>query len=140
VIAAVAIDTNAYSAFRRGLPDMVEVFSRVPRVIVPLVVLAELLAGFAGGKQSDRNRTDLARFLASPRVSLALPDRHTAESYASVFQELRKAGKPIPTNDIWVAATAIQAAIPLITLDSHFRSVVKLRSASSLTELRGGGR
>jgi hypothetical protein len=50
---------------------MVEVFSRVPLVIVPLVVLAELLAGFAGGKQADRNRTDLAKFLASPRVSLA---------------------------------------------------------------------
>lgn len=137
MIAAVAIDTNAYSAFRRGLPGIVEVFSRVPRVIVPLVVLAELLAGFAGGRRAEQNRTDLAKFLASPRVSLALPDRQTAESYASVFQQLRNAGHPIPTNDIWVAATAIQAAIPLITLDAHFRLVANLRSASSLPQLLG---
>jgi predicted nucleic acid-binding protein len=138
MIAAVAIDTNAYSAFRRGLPQVVEVFARVPRLIVPLVVLAELLAGFAGGKQAQRNRTELARFLASARVSLALPDRQTAEHYAAVFQRLREAGRPIPTNDIWVAATALHAAVPLITLDQHFGFVAGLRSASSLKQLLSG--
>src|SRR4249919_3548028 len=104
MIAAVAIDTNAYSGFRRGLPEMVEVISRVPRVVI-----AELLAGFAGGRKAERNRTDLTTFLASPRVSLALPDRHTADVYALVFQQLRHDGHPIPTNDIWVAAAALQA-------------------------------
>ncbi len=137
MIAAIAIDTNAYSAFHRGLPDIVEVFARVPRIIIPLVVLAELLAGFAGGKRAERNRTELARFLASPRVSLALPDRQTAETYAWVFQHLRQTGHPIPTNDIWVAATALHAAVPLVTLDRHFRFVAKLRSAASLPELLG---
>ena len=140
MIAAVAIDTNAYSAFRRGLPSMVEVFSRVPRIVVPLAVLAELLAGAAVGRLAERNRTDLAKLLASPRVSLALPDRQTAENYATVFQQLRTAGHPIPTNDIWIAATAIQDAIPLITLDSRFRFVASLRSASGLAELLGAER
>ena len=119
---------------------MVEVFSRVPRIVVPLAVLAELLAGAAVGRLAERNRTDLAKLLASPRVSLALPDRQTAENYATVFQQLRTAGHPIPTNDIWIAATAIQDAIPLITLDSRFRFVASLRSASGLAELLGAER
>lgn len=140
VIAAVAIDTNAYSGFRRGNAALVELFGRVPRLIVPLVVLAELLAGFAGGKKAQRNRAELATFLASPRVSLALPDRQTAETYASVFQQLRGDGRPIPTNDIWVAATALQCAVPLVTLDAHYRFVRDLRSALGLDELLGPGR
>jgi tRNA(fMet)-specific endonuclease VapC len=137
MIAAVAIDTNAYSGFRRGHGDLVEVFSRVPRLIVPLVVIAELLAGFAGGKRVQRNRAELATFTASPRVSLALPDRQTAETYAEVYQQLRHDGRPIPTNDIWVAAAAIQASVPLITLDAHYRFVANLRPAGSLAELLG---
>jgi tRNA(fMet)-specific endonuclease VapC len=140
MIAAVAIDTNAYSGFRRGNADLVEAFSRVPRLIVPLVVIAELLAGFAGGKKAERNRTELASFLASPRVSLALPDRHTAEGYAAVYQQLRRDGRPIPTNDIWVAAAALQASVPLITLDAHYRFVTNLRSASGLSQLLGAAR
>jgi predicted nucleic acid-binding protein len=135
MIAAVAIDTNAYSGFRRGHPALVEVFSRVPRLIVPLVVIAELLAGFAGGKKALRNRAELASFTASPRVSLALPERQTAEAYAAVYQQLRRDGHPIPTNDIWVAAAALQASVPLITLDAHYRFVANLRPASSLGEL-----
>jgi tRNA(fMet)-specific endonuclease VapC len=137
MIAAVAIDTNAYSGFRRGHPELVEVFSRVPRLIVPLVVIAELLAGFAGGKKAQRNRTDLATFTASPRVSLALPDRQTAETYAGVYQQLRRDGRPIPTNDIWVAAAALRASVPLITLDAHYRFVANLRSATGLSGLLG---
>lgn len=114
---------------------MMEVFSRVPRLIVPLVVIAELLAGFAGGKKADRNRYGSDTFWASPRVSLAQPDRHTADAYALVFQQLHHDGHPVPTNDIWVAAAALQASVPLITLDQHFHFVAKLRQASSLSEL-----
>ena len=138
MIAAVAIDTNAYSGFRNGQPELVEVFQRVPRLIVPLVVIAELLAGFAGGKKAQRNRADLSTFTASPRVSLALPDRQTAETYAAVYQQLRRDGRPIPTNDIWVAAAALQAAVPLITLDAHYRHVAHLRPAACLRQLLGG--
>jgi tRNA(fMet)-specific endonuclease VapC len=137
MIAAVAIDTNAYSGFRRGTPELVEVFGRVPRLIVPLVVIAELLAGFAGGKKAQRNRAELGTFLSSPRVALALPDRQTAEGYAEIYQQLRRDGRPIPTNDIWVAAAALQATVPLITLDAHYRFVTNLRSASGLSQLLG---
>lgn len=140
MIAAVAIDTNAYSGFRRGNPDLVEAFSRVPRLIVPLAVIAELLAGFAGSKKAQQNRSELATFMTAPRVSLALPDRQTAEAYAAVYQQLRRDGRPIPTNDIWVAAAALQASVPLITLDAHFRFVTDLRSAAGLSQLLGTAR
>ena len=140
MIAAAVIDTNVYSGFRRGLPECVEVFTSVPRLIVPLVVIAELLAGFAGGKKAEKNRAELTTFLASSRVSLQCPDRRTAEIYAQVFQQLRRDGHPIPTNDLWVAACAIQASAPVITLDTHFRFVGNLRPASNLAELLGGAR
>jgi predicted nucleic acid-binding protein len=119
---------------------LVEAFSRVLRLIVPLAVIAELLAGFVGGKKAERHRHDLATFLASPRVSLALPDRQTAEGYAAVYQQLRRDGRPIPTNDIWVAAAALQASVPLITLDVHYQFVANLRCASGLSRLLGATR
>ena len=137
MIAAVALDTNAYSGFRKGDADLVEVVSRVPRLMLPLVVLAELLAGFAGGRKSVHNRTELAMFMASPRVSILPPDRETAEVYARVFQQLRTDARPIPTNDIWIAAACIQHQLPLVSLDSYFAHVAGLRSARGLTELLG---
>ncbi len=137
MIAAVVIDTNAYSMFRRGVPEVVDVFIHVPRLIVPLVVLSELLAGFAGGSRVERNRTELAMFTASPRVSLMLPDRETAEAYAGVFNQLRRDGHPIPTNDIWVAATSLQLSVPLISLDKHFRFVHGLRVSADMDTLLG---
>ena len=137
MIAAVALDTNAYSGFRKGDPDLVDVISRVPRLILPLVVLAELLAGFAVGRKSVQNRTELAVFLASSRVTILTPDRETAEAYARVFLQLRTDGQPIPTNDMWIAAACLQHQIPLVSLDSHFGHVAGLRCARGLAGLLG---
>jgi tRNA(fMet)-specific endonuclease VapC len=133
MIAAVAIDTNAYTGFRSGMPSMVEVFTSVPRLIIPLIVIAELLAGFTVGKKAERNRDDLGTLLASSRVSIAMPDRRTAEAYAHIYQQLRRQGHPIPTNDMWIAATVMQVSVPLITLDQHFNFVSGIRASSSLS-------
>jgi tRNA(fMet)-specific endonuclease VapC len=138
MIAAVAIDTNAYTGFRRGLPSMVEVFTSVPRIILPLIVIAELLAGFAIGKKAKQNRDDLDLLLSSSRVSVALPDHQTAETYAKIYQQLRRHGHPIPTNDLWIAAVVMQLSIPLITLDRHFSYVSGIRVASDLRAFRVG--
>jgi predicted nucleic acid-binding protein len=132
MIAAVAIDTNAYTGFRCGIPSMVEVFTSVPRLIIPHIVVAELLAGFAVGKKADRHREDLGTLLASSRVSIAMPDRHTANAYALIYQQLRQQGHPIPTNDMWIAATVMQLSVPLIALDEHFNFVSGIRASSSL--------
>lgn len=73
---------------------------------------------------------ELAAFLDSPRVAVLPVGEVTAELYASVFAALGRKGQPIPTNDLWVAATALEHAFGLFTFDNHFRAVDGLLSAS----------
>lgn len=129
------IDTNAYAAFKSGAADAVSVIQKASMVVVNSVVLGELLSGFALGSRANANRAELARFLDSSRVAVCPLDRDTAEHYAAIYARLRKAATPIPTNDMWVAASAIQHDLSLFTFDRHFRAVAGLRSGSSWSEL-----
>lgn len=122
-MSAVALDTNVYSAFMRGLPEAVGALRAAREIHLPLIVLGELLAGFAAGLRAAKNREELARFMASPRVSVLNPDERTARHYADIFAALRAAGTPIPTNDLWIAALARQHRLPLLTFDAHFGAV-----------------
>ena len=83
----VALDTNAYSDFMRGATARVEVVWTATRIFLPLFVLGELRAGFAAGNQQTANATGLDRFLASPQVSVLLPDEATTQHYARLFLE-----------------------------------------------------
>ncbi len=123
---AVAFDTNAYTAFRKGYPDAVELLAMVDHIVVPTVVLGELHAGFAIGSRTTTNERDLTRFLASSRVDVQPIDERTSVVYGSVFMQLRKRGTPIPSNDIWIAACALVAGTPLFTFDAHFAHVDQL--------------
>ena len=87
------------------------------------MVLGELYAGFKGGIKEKKNKVDLDQFLDSPRVEVIHVDEATSEVYAHIFWNLRKKGHPIPTNDIWVAASAFQHNLALFTLDNHFNKV-----------------
>jgi tRNA(fMet)-specific endonuclease VapC len=118
-----AIDTNAYSAFMLGESRVVDTMRRAHEIHLPLIVMAELLAGFASGTRKEANREQFGRFMASPRVHLLKPDEKTARVYAEVFTALRGQGTPIPTNDLWIAALARQHRMGLLTLDAHFRHV-----------------
>ncbi len=120
---ALVIDTNVYSGFRSGLPSVVQALRAAHEIHLPLIVLAELLAGFAAGTRARKNRDELAQFMASPRVHLLKPDQKTAHHYADVFAALRKIGSPIPANDLWIAALARQHRLPLFSLDAHFAAV-----------------
>jgi tRNA(fMet)-specific endonuclease VapC len=132
VTPALLLDTNAYGAFKCGAEEIIEAVARIPKLYLPLIVLAELLAGFAIGARTERNRNELARFMASPRVSVLTPDQSTAEFYARIFPELCSKGKSIPTNDLWIAALARQHELPLLTLDRHLGMVPSLRSGALL--------
>jgi tRNA(fMet)-specific endonuclease VapC len=103
----ILIDTIAYTAFKLGDADTAEVLAWADRILVNSVVLGELLAGFAAGTREARNREELARFLASPRVETVPISAITADSYALVYAALRRKGLPIPTNDLWIAASAL---------------------------------
>ncbi len=122
-MSALALDTNAYSGFMRGQSGAVKALRSAHEIHLPLIVLAELLAGFAAGTRARKNRDELAQFMASPRVHLLKPDEKTAYHYADVFAALRAKGTPIPTNDLWIAALARQYRLPLLTYDTHFAAV-----------------
>lgn len=122
-MSALIIDTNVYSGFLRAEGRAVQTLRAAQEIHLPLVVLAELLAGFAAGTRAPKNRAELARFMASPRVHLLKPDAKTAEHYADLFAALRGQGTPIPTNDLWIAALARQHRLPLFSFDEHFAVV-----------------
>lgn len=116
----IALDTNAYSDFMRGDPRRVEVVQRARTLYLPLIVLAELRAGFAAGRQTAANAANLQRFLNSPRVKVLVPDEQTTHHYARLFLQLRLKGAAIPTNDLWIAALTVQHDLILSTSDDHF--------------------
>ena len=89
-------------------------------ILLPVIVLGELWAGFEGGLRRENNRDELGLFLRSPRVSVVPAADATAERYAHIYAYLRKMGQPIPTNDLWIAALAMEHGAELITSDAHF--------------------
>lgn len=131
-MSAVVIDTNAYSGFLRGIPRAVEILRAAHEIHLPLIVLAELLAGFAAGTRAQKNRDELRQFTTSPRVHLLKPDEKTAHHYADLYAALRRNGAPIPTNDLWIAALAHQHRLPLFSFDAHFAAVPGLTLVASV--------
>jgi len=119
----ILIDTNIYSESLRGNPDIVTVLRCVSHIGISSISIGELFSGFKAGNKERKNRQELGIFLDSPRVTLYPVDEDTAEHYSSILNQLKKQGKPIPTNDIWIAAVAFQHGLPLYTLDNHFSHV-----------------
>ena len=117
------IDTNIYSHALRGNEDVVALLQRTPKIGISTISIGELLAGFKRGSQEEKNRDELAVFLDSPRVTIYPADTGTAEFYSEIWSKLRKQGTPIPTNDLWIAATAFQHGMKLFTRDDHFKNV-----------------
>jgi tRNA(fMet)-specific endonuclease VapC len=119
----IIMDTNFYSAFKKGDADAVAIVRGAEYIGVNTVILGELLAGFRCGIREEQNRIELNNFLDSPRVATITLDDETAEFYAQVFSELRRKGRPIPSNDLWLAASALQHGLALATFDDHFTAV-----------------
>jgi predicted nucleic acid-binding protein len=119
----ILIDTNVYAAFKKNETDAVTVFRTAEYIGVNTIVLGELLSGFRGGNQEANNRRELEQFLDSPRVNVIQVDEETAEFYAKIFWFLKRKGKPIPTNDLWVAASAMRNGLSLFTYDEHFGNI-----------------
>jgi predicted nucleic acid-binding protein len=130
----ILIDTNAYTAFMLGDAAVVEVVAHAERICLNSIVLGELLGGFAAGKRESKNRAELARFLDSPRVEVVPVTAQTADSYALVYAGLRRKGVPIPTNDLWIAASALEHGAALLTRDAHFARIDGLRCGQKLED------
>lgn len=117
------IDTNIYSHAMRAEPAVVSLLQRASRIAMSSISIGELLSGFKGGARERENRDELAEFLDTPRVSIYRVSEDTAEFYAEILNRLRSAGTPIPTNDIWIAAQAMEHGLRLVSMHGHFASV-----------------
>ncbi|HSV31811.1 MAG TPA: type II toxin-antitoxin system VapC family toxin [Atribacteraceae bacterium] len=124
----IALDTNAYVAYKRGEKEALEIIRSAQELGISVVVLGEMLSGFSLGRNEERNRLELAQFLDSPRMTVLSVDEETPEYYARIFLSQRKKGKPVPTNDLWIAATALQNGFALFSHDAHFQQIEGLIS------------
>lgn len=131
----ILLDTNAYAAFKQGNPEAKEIVRRAATLAFNSTVLGELLAGFAVGSREAKNRAELQQFLASARVLVLAVDEATAGYYATIYQSLRHKGRPIPTNDMWIAASAHQHGYALFSYDGHFRNIDGLLVGATAADL-----
>jgi tRNA(fMet)-specific endonuclease VapC len=122
----VILDTSAYSAFMRGHPGVKRILQQVDEIYLNPVILGELFSGFFRGKHRRKNEAELERFRSSPRVRMLDLDEETAVRYAVILNSLRDAGTPIPTNDIWISASAMQHGLRIVTADTHYDKVAQV--------------
>ena len=118
------LDTNALSAWADGDTAVEACAMLADRPVLPVVVLGEYLFGIRQSRHRAHYEAWLRRTL--PLVRIADSDSGTAYSYATIRLELKAAGRPIPSNDLWIAALARQHALPILSRDSHFDAVPEL--------------
>lgn len=117
------IDTNVYAAFKRNHPAAVEELQRATEIALCPIVLGELRGGFALGRRERENLKELDEFLDTPRVRLLGVTDRTSVFYARLYAALRRAARPIPANDLWIAASAMENGLELLTFDRHFGEI-----------------
>jgi tRNA(fMet)-specific endonuclease VapC len=130
---AVLLDTNAYARYLRGDPRVLEALAGAGLVYMSVIVLGELYAGFRQGSMEKENRQTLETFLGKPAVRVLEATRETADYFGLIKSSLKKAGQPLPANDIWIAAHALETGSVLVTYDVHFKVVPGLRAWPELT-------
>jgi tRNA(fMet)-specific endonuclease VapC len=117
------VDTSAYAAFLKGNPEIKLSVQKADEIFLNPAVIGELIAGFIMGKNEKKNRAILQDFLSSTRVKVVEIDEETSERYATIVSHLRIKGTPIPTNDLWIAASAMQHGLRVLTTDKHYLEV-----------------
>lgn len=120
------LDTSAYSQFKRGEPSAVDLIDAASWIGVPAIVLGELRVGFEGGRRGQANERELAAFVANPVVRILDIDDDAARIYSDIVLSLKRAGTPVPTNDIWIAAVAAREGASIATFDAHFHSIARV--------------
>lgn len=119
----ILLDTNAYSALKRGNPAVADRVRRAEEVILSVIVVGELLLGFRLGTRLRKNVAELEAFLDNPYVTLVPVTLTSADRFARIAAALRAKGRPIPTNDVWIAAHAMETGAELVSSDEHFEAI-----------------
>lgn len=117
------LDTSAYFAFMTGHREAGYAIGEAEEVYLNAVVMGEVFDAFLRGSRREQNQAEFDRFVDSPHVNILEIDEITAERYAYVSDKLRRAGSPISPNDLWVAASALQHGLEILTFDSDFTRV-----------------
>jgi tRNA(fMet)-specific endonuclease VapC len=125
-IKGLLLDSGALTTFLRGSQQIKSYLDRYPRILLNPVVLAEVRNGFGSSRARDRTDEILGAFLSAQRVDVLPITGETAMRYSILWYHLRAAGKPIPSNDIWIAATAWEHGLTLLTLDGHFLNLPQI--------------
>lgn len=119
------LDTNALSAIAEGEASAMDIAQRADRVAVPVIVLGEYRLGIAQSRHRAHYQNWLREWISA--VTVLDIDEETTHSYAAIGLELKKKGRPIPVNDLWIAASCRQHSLPLLSRDEHFDLVSGLR-------------
>jgi tRNA(fMet)-specific endonuclease VapC len=116
-----ALDSSAVILYFRGQPAAVELFAGIQEIYLPLIAVGELYLGLERSENKSRRMRELNELLS--QANLLQPDFQTAQLYAQIKAKLLAVGTPIPDYDIWIAALARQANLPLAARDEHFEFV-----------------
>ena len=116
----ILMDTSAYAAFFRGHAGVKAAVRAASGIFLNPIVMEELQSGFLKGSRATENTRQLALFKASPRCAVVAIDEDTAYRYAVIHDFLRRQGTPVAPNDLWIAASAAQHALTVVTLDGDF--------------------
>ena len=125
---ALILDTNALSAAADREPSALAIVSEAERIVVPVIALGEYRLGIAQSRHRVSYENWLQEWISS--VTVLDIDEETSQSYAALGLELKRKGRPIPTNDLWIAALCRQHALPIVSRDQHFDLVPGIRRLS----------
>ena len=129
----ILMDTNAYVAFKRGDPSIIAIIQHAETLAISPVVLGELLGGFECGNKTKKNLDELQQFLQSSRVRVFSITSDTSKFYSQIYSALRNKGHPIPSNDMWIAAQALENGCVLCSYDKHFKAIEGLITGVALS-------
>ncbi len=131
----ILFDTNAYASFKRNEINIIEIVQHAEWIGISPIVIGELIAGFDGGSKAKQNKMELLKFLESSRIIVYPITLDTSHFFSQVYCTLKIKGKPIPTNDMWIASQALEHGCVVCTHDKHFGYIEGLISGSTITDL-----